>query len=87
MGAVLVEGGPSLLTSLINRELIDGFHVFVTPGFIGGQSGRIGRKADGNHTGLCLKDMKRFQLMSSHQFKQDVLLEFITKAAAQLYFQ
>jgi diaminohydroxyphosphoribosylaminopyrimidine deaminase/5-amino-6-(5-phosphoribosylamino)uracil reductase len=79
--SIMVEGGPKILTSMLNADAIDAFHVFVRTGILGGEKHRVGRL---DHTNGELPPQPRhlnsrhdFRLISSQQLGDDIVLESV----------
>lgn len=82
MQSVMVEGGAQILTMLIRDELVDALQVFVRTGILGGTRYRIGRldprdgaSAPPVNPALDLNARHDFQLVSTQQLGDDVVLE------------
>jgi riboflavin biosynthesis pyrimidine reductase len=52
LNRILTEGGPSLLGTFIEQDLLDELCVTIAPAVVGGQSGRIAKGGGAIHTGL-----------------------------------
>jgi riboflavin biosynthesis pyrimidine reductase len=79
--SIMVEGGPKILTSMLNADAIDAFHVFVRTGILGGEKHRVGRL---DHTNgepppqpRHLNSRHDFRLISSQQLGDDIVLESV----------
>ncbi len=80
--SIMVEGGAQILTLLVRDELLDALQVFVRTGILGGSRHRIGRldprdgaSAPPVNPMLDLNARHDFQLVSSQQLGDDVVLE------------
>jgi diaminohydroxyphosphoribosylaminopyrimidine deaminase/5-amino-6-(5-phosphoribosylamino)uracil reductase len=80
--SIMVEGGAQILTLLVRDELLDGLQVFVRTGILGGSRHRIGRldardgaSAPPTNPLLELNARHDFQLVSTQQLGDDVVLE------------
>ena len=77
IGSVFVEGGSRLFALMFEKDMIDGGHCFITPGFLGGDKNRIFKGESGGKKGLTCPDMKRYQKVSVNPLGGDILLEFV----------
>jgi diaminohydroxyphosphoribosylaminopyrimidine deaminase/5-amino-6-(5-phosphoribosylamino)uracil reductase len=80
--SIMVEGGAQILTLLVRDELLDALQVFVRTGILGGSRHRIGRldardgaSAPPANPLLDLNARHDFQLVSTQQLGDDVVLE------------
>jgi len=86
--SVLVEGGPTLLSRLIQDNKLDAAHVFINPSFLGGQSHRIGsllnqRQQFTSSPGV-IDQRTSFQPLHLQTLGQDLLWDLIAPGAYQL---
>jgi diaminohydroxyphosphoribosylaminopyrimidine deaminase / 5-amino-6-(5-phosphoribosylamino)uracil reductase len=82
--SIMVEGGAQILTMLVRDELLDALQVFVRTGILGGNRYRIGRldprdgaSAPSVNPTLDLNSRHDFQLVSTQQLGDDVVLECV----------
>jgi diaminohydroxyphosphoribosylaminopyrimidine deaminase/5-amino-6-(5-phosphoribosylamino)uracil reductase len=80
--SIMVEGGAQILTLLVRDELLDALQVFVRTGILGGSRHRIGRldardgaSAPPTNPLLDLNARHDFQLVSTQQLGDDLVLE------------
>ena len=80
--SIMVEGGAQILTLLVRDELLDALQVFVRTGILGGNRYRIGRldprdgaSAPPVNPMLDLNARHDFQLVSTQQLGDDIVLE------------
>lgn len=76
LGAIFVEGGPKLLDVMMRQGLIQGGHVFMAPGYLGGRQNRIFSPPPEGRGHLC-NAMPRFQWVSRSHLGGDLLMEFV----------
>lgn len=69
---ILVEGGGGLIASLIEKDLVDRFLIFIAPKIIGGISAKTAVEGSGVRS---IKDAMDFKIVSVRRFRKDVLIE------------
>lgn len=69
--SMLIEGGPTVLSSFVKEDLIDKFTVFLAPKFIGGD----GKSAIADLNIKDLQDVNNLQITNVEKIGQDVMLE------------
>jgi len=72
IASVLVEGGASLLTSMIEEELVDKIFVTISPKLIGGKNAPSFLHGKG---ATLIKDSLRLKTTSVFQIDEDIILE------------
>lgn len=77
--SIFVEGGPMLLTSMMQRDMIDCFHTFINPSFLGGTKNRIANFSDKNNKSslFSCQNMPRYRLMTTLRLNNDILVEYL----------
>lgn len=73
---ILVEGGGELIASLVEKDLVDRFLVFVSPKIIGGRDAKTAVEGNGIKK---IKDALNLKDMSVKKFKYDILIEARTR--------
>lgn len=69
---ILVEGGGELIASLVEKDLVDRFLIFIAPKIIGGRAAKTSVEGAGiSH----IKDASNFTIKSIRRFKKDILIE------------
>ena len=69
---ILVEGGGELIASLVKKDLVDRFLIFIAPKIIGGRTAKTAVEGAGiSH----IKDASNFKIKSIRRFKKDILIE------------
>jgi diaminohydroxyphosphoribosylaminopyrimidine deaminase / 5-amino-6-(5-phosphoribosylamino)uracil reductase len=89
--SVFVEGGPRLLSGLLETNGFDILHIFIAPTFLGGSKNRIGQTQDlTTSTSLGfprnLKDAQRYVSLATASLGTDVLWELVPQKLAELIF-
>lgn len=69
---ILVEGGGELIASLVEKDLVDRFLIFVAPKIIGGRDAKTSVEGIGVE---YIKDALNFENVSVRRFKKDILIE------------
>jgi len=69
---ILVEGGGGLIASLIKKDLVDRFLIFIAPKIIGGAFAKTAVEGDGVKK---IKDALSFKITNIRKFKNDILVE------------
>lgn len=88
--SVFVEGGPSTLTQMLRRNLLDLCHVFIAPQLMFGRANRI---ADPLQLGAGLDQASRMEhrltmeMMASFNLGQDTVLELLAHDLLDLFTQ
>jgi diaminohydroxyphosphoribosylaminopyrimidine deaminase/5-amino-6-(5-phosphoribosylamino)uracil reductase len=92
--SLLVEGGPTLLTSLLEGDALDLVHVFVNPSLVGGQKHRIGSKInqrskgiETNFLGRSIRERLQFRSISLNQLGQDLVWDMIPESRFEKLWQ
>lgn len=71
---VLIEGGPGLIHSLLERNLIDVLRVYIAPMVLG-----AGRDSFGGQLADTLMDAKRFEVADTRRLGDDIMLDLTRK--------
>ena len=69
---ILVEGGGELIASLVERNLVDRFLIFIAPKIIGGRAAKTAVEGIGINN---IRDASNFKIKSIRRFKKDILIE------------
>lgn len=69
---ILVEGGGELISSLVEKDLVDKMLIFLAPKIIGGRSAITSVEGEGVDR---IRDAKDFRITSVKRFKNDILIE------------
>lgn len=89
--SILVEGGPSLLSQLIENDSLDVMHTFIAPFFMGPSPHSIASQSvdslQSNAFPRVLSQTQRTQLLTQSQWGNDTLLELMPTDRAELVFQ
>jgi diaminohydroxyphosphoribosylaminopyrimidine deaminase/5-amino-6-(5-phosphoribosylamino)uracil reductase len=82
--SVLVEGGPTLLTSLLDANELDAAHAFINPSVIGGQRHRLGSLLNlwspisaNPQLGRHVQERLRFEGIALNPMAQDILWDLL----------
>ena len=83
--SIFIEGGGALLNLFMSRDLIDCFHTFIAPAFLGASRHRIGAPVNEEIPSALKKPwfpqkcptMHRHRLMTAQPLGEDVLMEYI----------
>lgn len=81
--SIFVEGGATLLTAFIEAELLDVLHIFVAPKILGNNARRV---ASSSHTSPNLSMAAHFDILSTYQLGNDMLLELAPKHIVDRFF-
>jgi diaminohydroxyphosphoribosylaminopyrimidine deaminase / 5-amino-6-(5-phosphoribosylamino)uracil reductase len=82
--SVFVEGGPTLLQGLLEQNLADVLHCYVSPFMLTG--GKTIFNAKGKYPAVSLDSAVRYKTMTVHQLDDDILVELVPKDRFQDYF-
>lgn len=69
---ILVEGGGELIASLVEKDLVDRFLIFIAPKIIGGRTAKTAVEGAGIS---YIRDASNFKIKSIRRFKKDILVE------------
>lgn len=69
---ILVEGGGELIASLVEKDLVDRFLIFIAPKIIGGKTAKTAVEGAGIS---YIRDASNFKIKSIRRFKKDILIE------------
>lgn len=69
---ILVEGGGELIASLVEKDLVDRFLIFIAPKIIGGRAAKTAVEGAGIS---YIRDASNFKIKSIRRFKKDILIE------------
>jgi diaminohydroxyphosphoribosylaminopyrimidine deaminase/5-amino-6-(5-phosphoribosylamino)uracil reductase len=81
--SVYIEGGPRLLSLMIEAEALDALHVFIAPALLGGTAHRVG---NGTHKSPQLSMAAHFDILSTTVLGGDMLLELVSKRINKSFF-
>ena len=89
--SILVEGGPSLLSQLIENDSLDVMHTFIAPFFMGPSPHGIASKSTDswqlNAFPRVLSQVQRNKLLTQSHWGNDTFLELMPIDRAELVFQ
>ncbi|MGE0173027.1 MAG: bifunctional diaminohydroxyphosphoribosylaminopyrimidine deaminase/5-amino-6-(5-phosphoribosylamino)uracil reductase RibD [Oligoflexales bacterium] len=80
--SVFVEGGPTLLSQLLHRDLADVIHCYVSPLMLGLGKTILGSQSQPTR----LADAARYKTLATYQLEDDVLIELVPQDRYQKFF-